>query len=154
MMGRMGAANVEATYRREHQRLWRALVAFAGDPDVASDAESEAFTQLIARGDAVHDQRAWVWRSAFRIASGLLATRGATTTMGSADLDLIDTPPIVELLSMLDVLTDQQRACVTLRYVGRFTGPEIADLLGTTPGTVRVQLHHAHDRLRQTMESP
>jgi len=38
------------------------------DPEVASDAVAEAFAQLIRRGDEVRDPRAWVWRSAFRIA--------------------------------------------------------------------------------------
>jgi len=143
--------NVEAMYRHEHPRLWRSLVAFTGDTELASDAESEAFTQLIARGDEVRDPSAWVWKSAYRIASGYLAAgrrdRGDATAEES-----LDDPPLIELLSLLAELTDQQRACVVLRYVGRFTGPEIAELLNTSPGTVRVQLHRAHEILRRTLE--
>ena len=44
--------------------------------DIASEALSEAFAQLIARGAAVHDPASWVWRSAFRIARGEMQRRG------------------------------------------------------------------------------
>ena len=39
-----------------------------------------------------------------------------------------------------------------LRYAGGFPPAEIADVLDTTPGTVRVQLHRAHHHLRGQME--
>src|SRR5262245_44843658 len=76
MMGVVGDRDrVEAVYRSVHRRLWRALVAYTGDAELASDAAAEAFAQVLRRGDAVDDVGAWVWRSAFRIASGLLALR-------------------------------------------------------------------------------
>jgi DNA-directed RNA polymerase specialized sigma24 family protein len=34
---------VETVYRQDGDRLWRALYAFAGDADLASDAVAEAF---------------------------------------------------------------------------------------------------------------
>jgi DNA-directed RNA polymerase specialized sigma24 family protein len=33
--------------------MWQAVFAFAGDPEVASDAVAEAFTQALRRGDAI-----------------------------------------------------------------------------------------------------
>ena len=71
----MSAQRIEDAYRRMHPRLWHALLAYGGDPDLASDAESEAFAQAIRRGNELEDVEAWVWRSAFRIAAGLLADR-------------------------------------------------------------------------------
>jgi DNA-directed RNA polymerase specialized sigma24 family protein len=41
---------IEALYRQDGDRLWRALYAFAGDEDVASDAAAEAFAQALRRG--------------------------------------------------------------------------------------------------------
>jgi DNA-directed RNA polymerase specialized sigma24 family protein len=41
---------------------------------------------------------------------------------------------------------------VVLRHVGCFTTPEIAELLGTSPETVRTQLHRAHARLRVELD--
>jgi hypothetical protein len=44
-------AAVEECYHAEHARLWRSLLLFSGDADLASDAVSEAFTQALHRGD-------------------------------------------------------------------------------------------------------
>jgi DNA-directed RNA polymerase specialized sigma24 family protein len=56
-----------------------------------------------------------------------------------------------EFLSLLGGLSDQQRACVVLRYVGGLGAPAIATCLNTTTTTVRVQLHRAHRTLRQRL---
>lgn len=138
-------------YRRVHPRLWRSLLAFGADSEVAGDAIAEAFTQVIARGAAVRDVEAWVWRASFRIATGMLAQRSSTDPL-PLDLDGVIDSPLVEFLGQLQLLSEQQRAVVVLRYVGRMPPAEIADVLGTTAGTVRVQLHRAHAALRVTME--
>jgi len=149
-MGEMGAQDrVEAVYRAVHPRLWRSLLAYTGNAETASDAEAEAFAQVIRRGDAVDDVEAWVWRSAFRIAAGLLASR--SSTLGDVDISISSTHSMAEFLGLLSGLSAQQRACVALRYVGEYTAPEIGDLLGTSPGTVRVQLNRAHAALRESI---
>jgi RNA polymerase sigma-70 factor (ECF subfamily) len=66
---------IERLYRERGDRIWRALLAFAGDPEVASDAVAEAFAQVLRRGDEVRDPERWVWRAAFRIAAGELKER-------------------------------------------------------------------------------
>src|SRR5437016_903783 len=66
---------VGVLYRCHRERLWRALVAFTADREVASDATAEAFAQLLRRGAAVRDPASWVWRAAFRIAAGELKAR-------------------------------------------------------------------------------
>jgi DNA-directed RNA polymerase specialized sigma24 family protein len=68
--------DLEVLYRENGDRLWWALVAFTGDRDIASDAESEAFAQAIRRGEAIRDPLAWIWKAAFRIAAGELKERG------------------------------------------------------------------------------
>ena len=61
MMDAMGdQARVEAVYRSVHPRLWRSLLSYTGDAELASDAEAEAFAQVLRRGDAVDDVEAWV----------------------------------------------------------------------------------------------
>jgi hypothetical protein len=51
--GRVTSAyeRVEAVYRARGTKLWRALLAFTSDPDLASDALAEAFAQVLARRD-------------------------------------------------------------------------------------------------------
>src|SRR6478672_7261075 len=41
--------SVEAVYRADAERLWRAVYAFAGDAEIASDAVAEAFAQVLQR---------------------------------------------------------------------------------------------------------
>ena len=60
---------LRAVFAAEHGRLWRSLLAYAGDPEVASEAAAEAFAQAVRRGEALRDPAAWVWRAAFRIAA-------------------------------------------------------------------------------------
>jgi DNA-directed RNA polymerase specialized sigma24 family protein len=142
---------VEAVYRSVHPRLWRSLLSYTGDAELASDAEAEAFAQVLRRGDAVDDVEAWVWRSAFRIASGLRAAGSSTSDLGPVDGSTPSTGSVAEFLGLLGDLSAQQRACVALRYVGGYTSSEIGDLLGTSAGTVRVQLNRAHAALRDTI---
>ena len=67
--------DIEGLYRRDGARLWRSLLGFTGDPELAKDAMAEAFAQAIGRGDAITHQDRWVWRAAFRIASGEMKQR-------------------------------------------------------------------------------
>ena len=142
---------VETVYRAVHPRLWRSLLSYTGDAELASDAEAEAFAQALQRADAVTDVAAWVWRSAFHIAAGLLAARSPSNDPQPAEGPTSPTDSIAEFLGLLADLSPQQRACVALRYVGEYTAPEIGELLGTSAGTVRVQLHRAHAALRHTI---
>src|ERR1700704_2379080 len=88
--------SVESLYRADADRLWRAVYAFAGDPDIASDSVAEAYAQLLRRGSEVREPAAWTWRAAFRISAGTLKARaagsgGSTTTEHEdhyADTDL------------------------------------------------------------------
>ena len=142
---------VERVYREQHDRLWRALYAYSRDRDLAGDAEAEAWSQLLRRGDAVSDPTAWVWTSAFRIANGMLTDRSRTTTLSNRDDVAFSDGSLAEFLDQLARLSEQQRACIVLRYVGGFDSERIGTLLGTTAGTVRVQLHRAHAALRDQM---
>lgn len=141
---------VEAVYRSAHPKIWRALLAASGDPEMASDAESEAFAQALRRGDAIDDVERWVWKSAFRILDGLLAARRRPAPVHNDPTPVIDAVD-AEFLSMLSDLSTQQRQIVVLRYVGQFNAGEIADVLGSSPGSVRVQLHRAHESLRHSL---
>ena len=154
---------VEEVYRSQHDRLWKSLLAFTGDPDIVAEAEAETFSQAFARGDGIRNPQAWVWRSAFKVAAGMLAERRATsqgvaptedalgeTAAGGVQLDA----SLVEFLDLLGTLSHQQRLVVVLRYAGGFKPTEIAELLDTSPGTVRVQLHRAHQHLRERIDLP
>ena len=144
---------VEAVYRSLHPRLWRALLAYTTDREIASDAESEAFSQVLRRGDDVLDVGAWVWRSSFAIAAGMLADRARLRPLATApDGESASLGSPAEFASLLRGLSGQQRACVVLRYVGGMDAPAIASALDTSARTVRVQLHRARAALRRAVE--
>ncbi len=145
------ADRIEAFYRREHLKLWRSLLGYVGDPDLASEAESEALTQALSRGDEIDDPSAWIWRTSFRVAAGLLKARGQRARpMAEPPSPSVLDAPVADVVAMLHELPEQQRAIVALRHVAGLRPAEIADVLETTPGNVRVQLHHAHRTLRET----
>src|SRR5690349_17379281 len=75
---------IEAVYRADSERLWRAIYAFSGDAEIASDAVAEAFAQVLHRGAAVRDPAAWTWRTAFRISAGALKDRRAAEQTAAA----------------------------------------------------------------------
>ena len=53
------ASTVERLYREQGDRMWRAVLAFGGDPDVASEAVAETFAQALRRGIALRDPERW-----------------------------------------------------------------------------------------------
>ena len=66
------AADLERLYREQGKRLWWALLAYSGDPEIASDASSEAFARALSSSGSIRDPAAWVWRVAFRVATAEL----------------------------------------------------------------------------------
>jgi RNA polymerase sigma-70 factor, ECF subfamily len=143
--------NVESLYVEHADRLWRALYAYARDPEIASDALAEAFAQYLQRGAAVRWPARWIWRAAFRIAAGELKDRrreGSPLPTPHASV----ASPTGELLSTLGLLPPRQRAALILHYYGGYKAREIAEILGSTSATVRVHLSQGRRRLRRLLE--
>jgi DNA-directed RNA polymerase specialized sigma24 family protein len=69
-------AGLEGVYREHGKRLWWAVLAYSGDPHVASDAVAEAFAQALRRGIDLRTPEAWIWKVAFRVAAAELKARG------------------------------------------------------------------------------
>lgn len=144
--------SVESLFERDHQRLWRSLLAFTGDAEIASDAESEAYAQAIRRGPAIKNLPGWIWTSSFRIASGLMQDRQKTSNIDGIDVpDEASAEGMLDLLWLLQQLSNQQRACVILVDFGGFKAADAASVLGTSAQTVRVQLHRARTQMRQEL---
>jgi RNA polymerase sigma-70 factor (ECF subfamily) len=144
------AGDVEDTYRQEAGRLWRAVYLYAGDAEVASDAVAEAFAQLLRRGAAVRDPRAWVWRAGFRIAGGELKRRRLVEPL-SAQVPMHVPDDVLELTEALTRLSKRQRASLVLYYYGGYSLSEIATIIGSTRSAVSVHLDRGRKRLRQVL---
>lgn len=145
-----GRERIEAVYRAEAPRLWRALVLHTGNREAANDALSEAFVQAIGRGDAIRDPTAWVWKAAFRIAQGTtLPERSTPEIESSVDPALPD--DLIDLARALAKLSHHQRASAVLHYYGGYSLAEIATMLGSSRSAVGVHLFRARERLRKEM---
>jgi RNA polymerase sigma factor (sigma-70 family) len=142
--------SLERLYREQGAKLWRALFAFSGDREVASDALAEAFTQALARGKAIEKLDGWVWTAAFRIASGELKMRSRS---GQRVPDRSYEMPITvtDMVSALAQLSPKQRLAVVLHdYADRPTD-EVARVLGASRATVHVHLSQGRRRLRSIL---
>jgi RNA polymerase sigma-70 factor, ECF subfamily len=141
---------VERSYREQSEKLWRALLLFSADPEVANDAVAEAFAQALRRGPAVRDVDRWVWRAAFRIARGDLQHRRryqpiASDVPGDLPTDTVD------LIRALMTLTPKQRGSVVLHHYAGYSNRETAAILGATAASVGVHLERGRKRLRELL---
>ena len=143
---------IERLYREQSPKLWRALFAWSADPEIANDAVAEAFMQLLGRAGAVRDPQAWVWRSAFKIAGGILKERGSRSPE-TAVPDVLVTPIEVDpdLLAALASLTPMQRAAIVLHHFAGYRAGEVAAIVGSTAPAVRVHLSAGRRRLRSIL---
>ena len=144
-------SRVEALYRADAGRLWRAVYAYAGDPDVATDAVAEAYAQLLRRGSAVRDPAAWTWRTAFRIAAGMLKARRASGALPDEHQQHVDSYADPDLFAALRKLPNGQRGAVVLYYYADLPVRQIADRLGSNSLAVRANLSRGRRRLRELL---
>ena len=147
------AETLERIYREEAPRLWRALVAYSGDPDIASDALAEAFAQALAAMDHVRTPTGWIWHVAFRVAAGELKRRRASTPLDHSAHPSYSLPePRDHVMRALASLSPNQRLAVVLHdYADRPT-EEIARTMGVSRATVHVHLSQGRRRLRRLLE--
>lgn len=146
-------SELEKVWRAHAGNLWRSLVAYAGDPDVAADAMAEAFAQALGRREAIRDPGAWVWRASFRIAAGELARRRRHLGPGTDPRLPPEIPDsTVDLVRALRRLSPNQRAAAVLRWYADLPSREVAKVLGCSQATVRVHLSQAKRRLRPLLE--
>jgi len=143
---------LERLYRDQRDRMWRAVFAFGGDREVASDAVAEAFAQALRRGDRLHSPERWLWRTVFRIAAGELKLRGRR---GPEPLDGVYEMDDMarDLVVALARLPQKERAAVVLHHAAGYPAKEIAEIIGSTAPAVHVHLSRARKRLRELLET-
>jgi RNA polymerase sigma-70 factor (ECF subfamily) len=140
------ATDFEALYSEVGPRLWRAILAFTGGRrDLTDDVVAEAFARTIEAGRSVRRPDAYLYRIAFRLAARELRLPSATAHVDDA---LAPQEPVLgELFDALMRLSPGQRAAVFLRYEADLPVEDIADLMGTSSGTVRIHLLRGRRKL-------
>lgn len=141
----------EELYREHGASLWRSVLLYSGDRDVASDAVAEAFAQAIRRGDEIRSPKAWLSRAAYRIAAGELKARRLEGSYPIVESGYEMPEPVTELASAFAQLTQKQRAATLLCLRDGYSATETAEIIGSTPSAVRVHVHRARARLRELL---
>jgi RNA polymerase sigma-70 factor, ECF subfamily len=140
-------AKVEAAYREDGTRLWRALAAFARSEDVASEAMAEAFAQALRRGSDIRDVQGWVWRTAYRLAERELKRRSALSYDDPPDRPDAQSSFSPELESALAWLTPQQRIVIVMHYYLDLPVKEISRRTQLNQLAVRAHLSRGRKRM-------
>jgi RNA polymerase sigma factor (sigma-70 family) len=148
-----------------HQSLFRYLVRFSGDAELAADAVQEAFLRLVERPPPRRGgERAWLFTVATNVVlestrtrtrhGRLLAAIGPRAPIGDPPRDpheLVEADERRQIVrDALAALSQKERTALLMREEG-FSHREIAEAVGTTMGSVGTLVARALDRLAGTL---
>jgi len=142
---------VEAAYRAQADRMWRALFGYTGDREIARDALAEAVARALQNAADIRDLPAWLWRVSFRLASAELKRRAQMRqALEPSSYEMPE--PLPELMAALKHLSPNQRLALVLHdYADRPTD-EVALTMGCSRATVHVHLSKGRRRIRTLLE--
>ncbi|WP_092866964.1 SigE family RNA polymerase sigma factor [Quadrisphaera sp. DSM 44207] len=159
----VGEEGFDAFARRQLPGLLRYATALTGDPHTAADVVQDVLVRACARWERVRRtdrpdlyvkkmitnehlswRRRWHTRSVVPVEDTALHAR--TPPAGDASADLADRD---DLRRRLATLPRSQRAVLVLRFYEDLDDPEIAQVLGIAPGTVRSNASRALAALRR-----
>jgi RNA polymerase sigma-70 factor (sigma-E family) len=137
----------------QYARLVRLAALLTGSAAVAEDIVQDAFAQVVRRWPEIAEPAAYLrvavvngstsWGRGQARQRRLPSDRAVTAAAVSADA--------LAVRDALAALSDDQRACVVLRYYGGFTEQEVAATLGCSVGTVKSRVHRALALMREEL---
>lgn len=149
------ARALEALYRERYPRFLNTLATITGNWESAHDAAQEAFARAYANRRRWREESSletWVWRIALRTALGFRNDLEHARFNGSFDPGLPDPTRDPALGDALRALPPKRRLVVFLRYFADLPYRDIAQICGTSEGTVAATLSQARDALRETLD--
>jgi RNA polymerase sigma-70 factor, ECF subfamily len=143
------------TLIRMHEvTLYRYLVAFTGDRELALDCVQDTFTRAyeqLQRGKSVNTQ--WLYTVGRNRGIDELRRRKREGLDPAALGELHAAPTsdedMVSLQSAFRALSPDDRAVLSLAAIEGLSGEEVAARLGIRPGAVRMRLLRARERFRR-----
>lgn len=157
---------MDALISRHHEAVYQATYRVLGDPEAAADAAQDAYVKAMRALDGFRGQasfRTWL----LRIATNTARSAGRQTTRrGEVELEPDAEPagglsPETDAVVRTEVeraekaiggLPEKQRLAVTLRTQQDLSYREIAEILGSTEGAVRVNYHLGIKRVREWLK--
>jgi RNA polymerase sigma factor (sigma-70 family) len=143
-----------ATLIGQHEvALYRYLVAFTGDREVALDCLQDTFTRAyeqLQRGKSVNTQ--WLYKVGRNRGIDEFRRRKREGVQQDA-LETLQAEPIPEEMVSLQHafrrLSADDRAVLSLAVIEGLSGEDVAARLGIRPGAVRMRLLRARERFRR-----
>lgn len=141
----------------QHPRVLGTLHLLTGDQYLAEELAAEAMARVASNWHRVRDlaapgpytqriavnlARSWFRRRAAR--QRALARHGADPAVHHDR----ETADVVAVRDAVAALPERQRACIALHHFADLSTPEVADVLGIAPATVRSHLRDARAALR------
>lgn len=149
---------------RRHRFVVQVAHALLRNAHDAEDIAQETFLKLYRSGRwrSMHDERAFLARTAWRMALDLHRSRRAATEdldtetlpsqTGSPEQHAVRNGNAALLHRMIDALPEELRQPLVLSGIDEMTSPEIAAILNMPEGTVRTRLLRARQLLKQKLE--
>lgn len=160
---RLGAEAFERFHAAVAPRLWAYVRSHVPDRAAADDLAQEAFTRVLASTFTPESEEHLI-RYLYRTAANLLhdrgrsAARGTTVPLEEAEHGEPPRPPAAPTLRLdleraLRALRPKDRELLWLAHVEGIDHQRIAEMVGAKPGSVRVMLFRARQRLAARMQS-
>jgi len=156
-------AAFKALYKRYVSRLHSFFMRSVGDPDIARDLVQQTFMHFHrARNDFRLDApvRPWLYTIAINVRREIhrKRRRKPETQFDPETHPIPTTTPDVTTASerlvrrSLDALPEAQRTVLLLHWYEGYSYKEIAEMLGSTPGAVKVRASRAYAKLRVLLQ--
>ena len=155
----------ERMFNEHHDLIYRAAYRITGNAEDAEDVLQTLFLRLLRREcppDIESNPKAYLHRAAVNIALDIIKLRNRNVSTDDSPIELEDTRPTQDrqrnsseiqawLRSALSELSPKAAEMFVLRHIEGYDNSEIAEMVGTTRGTVAVMLFRARLRLKQSV---
>lgn len=143
----------EDFYEREHDGVFRAVLAFCGDREVARDATQEGFARAYGRWRRLRTQ---AWAAGWVMTTAMNHSRRALRSRPGPIAERLAAPgpnaDRVDLSRALLLLPEKQRQAFILFHIGDHPIATVAELMGVSDGAVKTHLDRARKNLRAPLE--
>ncbi|HUL84590.1 MAG TPA: SigE family RNA polymerase sigma factor [Actinomycetota bacterium] len=157
-LGAVETVGFEEFFAAEHARLYSALCAVTGNTQEAEEIMQEAFLRLWERWErisSIEDPVGYLYRTAMnvfrqRLRRAKVAVRKAVRPAEHEDAyEEVDSREVV--IQGLRALQPRQRAAVVLTSLRGFSSEEAAEMLGLSPGAVRMLATRGRASMRKAV---
>lgn len=155
-MGDVEPDRLQQLFSEQFGQMVRLATLLVGDVHIAEELVMDAFARVAARVDDIEHPNAYLRTAVVNATRSHHRAQRTRRDHAARVLPAGHTvdPEVDELWDRLAHLSDDERACVVLRYYEDLTVPQIAGQLGVPEGTVKSHLHRAIATLRHLLTEP